>query len=398
MKRTLATLLALVLLLTTLGAMPFAAGAATLNEKEDNDYFDNANLIDLGSTMNAKTSADYDCDVFKVISNEAGKINLTFTNLSPNDVGSGGWIINILSPGLTSEYDDIAQIEVNRNNSKTVVLPFIGAKAGTYYYIIVAPGWGSMQGYSYQIKTSFTKGKYYEKEVNNTEAQATKYILKRDFVGYIGGDYDSGSKGGAVWDKDFYKITAPAKGKMSLTFKHKKNTAKTSAWVVTVYTNENGANRTVLQTPLYFKDNATTKLLTVSGVKKGKTYYAVVQSLWDPDFGGKCFAATDIVGEPYTLSSTFDLAAAPKVKAKATKNSVTLTSNKLADITGFEVQIKDGKKWKKAGTVKKKALKFTKKSLKKNKKYTFRVRAYLKKDGTDYYGKWVTVSAKTKKK
>ncbi len=104
------------------------------------------------------------------------------------------------------------------------------------------------------------------------------------------------------------------------------------------------------------------------------------------------------MGEPYTIATTFVLAAKPVLTAKAAKNSITLKSKKLSDVTGYEVQIKSGKSFKKLTTTKKPALSYKKSGLKKNTKYTFRVRAYLKKDGTKYYGNWVTKTAKTTKK
>ena len=134
-------------------------------------------------------------------------------------------------------------------------------------------------------------------------------------------------------------------------------------------------------------------------VKKNAEFWFTVQSGLDTNLAGARLSyASDVVGEPYNITSTFVLAAKPKLKAKATKSAITLTAKKLSDVTGYEIQMKDGKKFKKIATTKKPALKYKKSGLKKNKSYSFKVRAYLKKDGVNYYGKWASITAKTKKK
>lgn len=89
-------------------------------------------------------------------------------------------------------------------------------------------------------------------------------------------------------------------------------------------------------------------------------------------------------------------------KLKSTKNSVTVTINKVSGSAGYEIQYSTSKNMKKAKIVKlsKSKSKATIKKLKKGKKYYVRTRAY-KKDptGNKVYAKWSSVkSIVTKKK
>lgn len=390
MKKLLSLLLAAVFAAASLSAYSFSAGAATLSEKEDNDTISNAQLITLGDTLNGRTAESFDFDYYKFISNDDGKININFNSLETDSTTCGTWSLFLYGPNE----EEISMATVDVTDTSTVVMPFIGAKAGNYYYLLVYPGPRFASGHSYKIRTSFTKGKYYEKEANNTEESAGKLILANDYTGTIGADFQDGDFN-EIYDRDYYHIQAPAKGTMTVTFKHKKKTPKyKSGWNVILYKHHNGGNLNLSQGSIMIDSDAS-KTLYKATVEKNADFWLNIYSIYD---GSRTSIPSDIVGEPYTISSTFVLAAKPKITVKTTKSSVTMSAKKLSDITGYEIQMKSGKKFKKIATTKKAALKYTKKGLKKSTKYTFRVRAYLKKDGTKYYGKWVTVTAKTKAK
>jgi hypothetical protein len=402
MKKLILLTLAVVLTTAAFFAYSETTKAATLNEGEGygstNDSINDAMLIVPGNTMNGLTADSVDWDYYKFISNEDGKINITFTNLEPKSSYSGVWTLFLYGPNGNNE--TIAMKTVKLSEGGSVVLPFIGAKAGNYYYLLVYTGPRFTDSHPYQIKTSFTKSKFYEKEFNNSEFAAGKYILANNYVGTIGGDFLDGDSN-ECYDRDYYHIKAPAKGKMTITLKHKKRNGlyDFSGWYFNLYKHHNGGNLTVSQTTIKL-NSANDKKFYSATIAKGAEFWLGVKSIQDYSLqnGYYTYTPSDIVGEPYTISSTFELSAKPKLSYKATKNSITLKSKKLKDITGYEVEMKNGKKYKKLKTVNKKTLNYKKSGLKKNKKYTFRVRAYLKSDGTKYYGKWVTITAKTKKK
>lgn len=392
MKKLLSLLLSIVLTASLITVSPVLTDAATLNEKEDNDSINDAMYVTLGDTINGRTSESFDYDYYKFISNEDGKLNINFNSLETDKTMHGVWSLFLYGPNR----EEIGMATVEVTDTKTVVLPFVGMKAGSTYYLLVYPGPWFASGHSYKIRTSFTKGKYYEKEANNTEASASKLVLANDYVGTIGGDFLDGDSN-ECFDRDYYHIKAPAKGSMTLSFKHKKREGKYyySAWNVNLYKHHNGGNLDLSNAQITLNSEANQKLYANTAVAKGDEFWLNIRSIQE---GSTMRTPCDIVGDPYTISSTFVLAAKPKIKTKATKNSITLTTKKMADVTGYEIQMKDGKKFKKLKTTNKAALKYTKSGLKKNKRYTFRVRVYLKSDDTKYYGNWVTVSAKTKKK
>ena len=391
MKRILLITLSLILVFFALFSLPFSSSAATLKESESNDSLSEANLIDLGCSMKGEMSASWDWDYYKFISNEDGKINITFKNTSPNESYICYWTLYLLGPNG----EVIGMRVVDLRDSSSIVLPFIGAKAGTYYYMLIYPGPRYTDSHTYTIKTSFTKGKFYEKEVNNTEETASKLILANNYTGVISGDFMDGDSN-ECYDRDYYKIKAPAKGKMTITFKHKQKTPvySYSAWMLDLYKHQNGGNLSLSTASILPGSDAKKKIYSAT-VNKGDTFWFSVKSSTD----GYCLRdPSDVYGEPYTVITTFVLSAKPKLTAAAKVDSIVLTSTELSNITGYEVQMKSGDSYKKIATVKKSALKVTKKGLKKNTKYTFKVRAFLKKDGTTYYGNWVTISARTKKK
>lgn len=90
-------------------------------------------------------------------------------------------------------------------------------------------------------------------------------------------------------------------------------------------------------------------------------------------------------------------------KAKAGKKKLTLTWNKLSGAVGNQIQISTKKNFKGAKTISIFSSKktYTKTSLKAKKKYYIRVRAYktykdANKKTQKVYGKWTTISKKTK--
>lgn len=80
--------------------------------------------------------------------------------------------------------------------------------------------------------------------------------------------------------------------------------------------------------------------------------------------------------------------------------SVSLTSVKLtwdkANVTGYEIQRKDGKKWKTVTKIKKaKTTSYTVKKLSAGKSVTFRIRGYVSGSAKTYYGSYTEVKGKT---
>ena len=401
MKKLLSIVLVLIIAASVLVCTPIVSTAAghTQTEIEDNDSFSDAQLITLGNTLTGEMPDALDSDFYKFISNEDGKININIDNLNPNETAQhGSWSFFIYDSDSFADKVAMAEIDLVKSG---VTMPFIGAQAGHYYYLQIYAGPRYASKHSYRIRTSFTKGKYYEKECNNTEEKATRAILAKKYTGSIGSDFQDGDWN-ACLDSDFYDLKAPAKGTLTVCFGHKTKEPvvyQQGGWYLNLYKHHNGGNLTVSSATVEVNKDPEKLLYKGTMAKNGELWLAVYSG-FDSNLSGydPLHTASDVVGEPYTISTTFVLAAKPKLTTKSTTNSITLKSKKLSDVTGYEVQLKNGKTFKKLTTTKKAVLSYKKSGLKKNTKYTFRVRAYLKKDGVKYYGKWVTVSAKTKKK
>lgn len=127
--------------------------------------------------------------------------------------------------------------------------------------------------------------------------------------------------------------------------------------------------------------------ITLKKLSSNKKYYFKVQAIKGALKGE----------ESSKINATTRVAAVTGLKAKTKKKtSITLSWKKVTGATGYEVYRLQGKKWKKAGTVKKgKTTTYTVKKLKKNTSYKFKVRAVKSKNAGDY-SKVVTV--KTAKK
>ena len=394
-------ILAAMIAVSAVALFPLSSGAATLKEPaesidKNNDTLNNATTITVGDTITGDMYNDTDVDCYKFTVVEDGKVSINYDNLTENGYASGKWYIYLYGPNE----ETIAMVQCNLKDNTSIVLPFLGVKQGGTYYIMIYPGTIVPNG-KYRIRTSFKKSKAYEQEGNNSEQKATKLILAKDRIGTIGGDWTNGDFDNCS-DADYYAIKSPGDGTMSLSFNHNKKTPVSNAyssWYVDFYNKVNGADRTVAAKQIFLSDS-NVKLVKNLKLKKGESYWFRVRSAQDYELnnGGDFFNPSEIMGEAYTVASSFKLSAKPKLTAKSTKNSVTLTSKKIKNITGYQVQMKVGKKFKDINTCNKATLKYKKTGLKKNTRYTFRVRAYVKADGVKYYGDWATISAKTKKK
>lgn len=106
--------------------------------------------------------------------------------------------------------------------------------------------------------------------------------------------------------------------------------------------------------------------------------------------------------QPTTPTDTTEKSATVKVnKALAKKKALVVYWNKIANVSGYQIQVATDKKFKKnkktVTVAKQNASKKTVKKLKAKKKYFVRVRAYKIVDGKKVYGKWSKIkSVKTK--
>lgn len=123
-----------------------------------------------------------------------------------------------------------------------------------------------------------------EIESNNTYAEANDFAINSSVSGKM-------NKSG---DKDYYKITVPKNGKLTITFEHL-YTSDHSNWGINVYQYINGAYVNVLPRVVYGTDNESISFSHIGAVASG-IYYIVVSM--NPYVEGA-------IGKDYTLKNTF---------------------------------------------------------------------------------------------
>ena len=414
-KKLLCLLLSLILTLGAFAVFPAAAAdtdaadtaadpdiAATgyIDEKEENDSLSDANLMSIGETWRGAISFDWDTDCYKIFMSETGKLTFSIKVINPVSAANnkGCWV-NLYG----NDYKQFGMITLDGAATATVELPFIGAKAGNYYYVRLNPAYGSPKGIIYEIKASFTQSNYYEKETNQKEATASTLILEDElehgYTGNIAGDYTNADDG-SCYDQDYYHVKVPADGMMRFLFEHKKRAGaySSSGWALEVYRHDSKGNKLSLVSSNILLNSSESAQLYKAEVKKNEEYWICVKSIQDPDVqsGYNTYHPSDILGEPYTLYGQFALMIQPDVTTSSTSDSVTLTSPALTGITGYMIEMISDTGVETPVYVKKTALDYTKKGLKSNTSYSFWVCAYLKIDETIYRGTKIKITIKTK--
>ena len=311
-KKVLSVILTIVLMLSVFSILPMTVSAEEadladtgyFDEKEENDSPSEANLMSYGETWRGAISFDWDADYYKVFADDYGKISFTIKVVNPvSKTNSTGLWVTLYG----GDYSKIGMITLDGATKTTVELPFIGAKAGSYYYIGIDPGYGSPKGIIYDLSVNFTAGKYYEKESNNKENTATNLTFDHAYEGTIGGDYTN-ADGDNCYDQDYYHIKAPAKGTMKLTFHHTSRTGdySDSGWYIEIYKKENGSQQMLNQGHIMLASADDTNLKAIAA-DKDEEFWFCVKSIADPSRqqGQQTYHPSDILGEVYSISGQF---------------------------------------------------------------------------------------------
>lgn len=374
MKKLLNLSLALMMLLFIFGVSTSVFAASTINESEDNGTYATADKVEAGDTACGVIDDYYDHDYYKFVAPSNGKLSVDF--LHTYDYSDDCWDIDIYRYA-DGEYNWVSGKVVALNGNEKQTVPFVGTVKGGVYYIIVKEYDGYSQdvaGQDYKLKFNFTESNYYEKEDNDTYAEATKVSLdSRTYTGTINSDNDV----------DYYKMVAPADGYLDLAFIHNVKTDDSSSWDIYVYSYYDGAYTTLSSTNIGMASDKTTYVPTVE-VKKGRTYFVRVNGgYYKP------------VGEDYKLSFEFCMDPISSLKATPSTNSVKLSWNKLAKADSYQIQQYKNNKWKTIATTE--STSYTVKNLSKATEYKFRVRASAEISGKTYYSAyWKVIYTATK--
>lgn len=375
MKKLLISLSTLVMLICLAFALNISALAASYYEYEDNDSFANANYVTPGDTVWGKITDKQvylDYDYYKIVAPANGKISLQFYHQYQNSTDSYNVTVYMY---YNYEYVKISSTDIKLNKKEWVELPYIGAVKNGVYYVRVQGinGYlGNIFGKDYALKTGFAASNLYQKMINTSFGTATPMVPNYKYNGTT-----------ANYDHFYYKMTAPANGKITVDFCHNyEYNASGNGWSVDTYQYVNGSYNKISSSIIPINGNERVRVLTVNAVK-GRTYYI------------KVYSGLDIAGKNYVLDTRFTLSPMTGVKAKTSTNSVKLTWNKSAGVSGYEIQkrSKNGK-WSRIALTASASYQANK--LKAGQKYTYAVRAYVTVNGVKYYSDWVVLTAVTK--
>jgi hypothetical protein len=236
----------------------FTVAAFAASEVEENDSFDTAQsvLVNDFVTGNLATSGDVDYYRFTVPSD--GYISLTF-NHDYVDSGNTYWYVTLYN----TDKSELVQYSFAGNSTKNDCNS-IGVPAGTYYAKVSKYYHSDV---SYELKLNYTQSGAWETELNDSFDTADLISANSSINGSL---MTSG-------DVDYYKITVPSNGYISLTFNHDYVDSGWDYWYVTLY---NTDKRELVQ--YSFVGNSTKNDCNSIGVPAG-TYYAKVSKYYHSD-------------------------------------------------------------------------------------------------------------------
>ncbi len=254
----------------------------------------------------------------------------------------------------------------------------IDLEKGIYYLCISGRDhydYSTLATGNYKFKLTFTDAKVNVAEPNNSIPQAKTILLGKNYRGIISlvSDYYSS-------DEDYYKVTVKKNLTLQMTVKsymdyyslHIYNDNGTEVWKATYNERSEGS--------AYRSDTWTASL--TPGV-----YYLKINGL-----GYKGLSRMKSTGN-YTFKLQYSIPKTTGLKATSKKTSVTLQWNKVSGATGYRVYQynSSSKKYELIQTVT--TNKATVKDLKAGTKYRFKVRAYIKENSVNMFGKYSSVLA-----
>lgn len=343
----------------------FQAAGEYNGERESNDTYDTANVINSGILYegNYYRGGDSDIDIYKITLEKPGVLETDIKEIE-GFLGDSRFRTSgrycILSEDEHGNVDEVCQTE----GIKRLRLP-----AGTYYISLSAPP------IEYTIKADITyeDENAYEIEENNIKQQANSKAANKWYTGNLN----------TYKDIDYFQFALDEKSEVALELKVPRQ-SKNSLIKITLYNND-------LKELLSAENTENPYLKTESVTVNPGTYYVRIEH-------GSANGA--YLEEDYQFCLNSQSASAKeikqvtskKAKIKSAKNvkkkSITLKLSGLSGCDGYQIEYSTNKKFKTAKQMTKKSSTVTIKKLKKKKTYYVRARVYKKIDGKTYYGKW----------
>ena len=286
-KKFLSLALALLMLMAVIPLGTFTASAATQYESESNDSYATADVITPGNTIQGSIGNSSDTDYYKITAPANGKLTVKFQHTYSDS--SSKWTV-ALYRYYDGQYKYLSGDNISLNDNESFCFPYIGAVEGGTYYLKVSlyarNDMNSAIGYPYKIVTSFSKSNYYEKEFNEAYSTATKIALGKSYSGIIN----------SVNDDDYYKISSPENGKLTVKFQHTYSDSS-GKWTVALYRYYDGQYKYLSGDNISLNDNESFCFPYIGAVEGG-TYYLKV-SLYARN------GMNSAIGYPYKIATSF---------------------------------------------------------------------------------------------
>lgn len=338
-------------------------------EKENNNTFSTATGVSLGYSYSGTINNSGDKDYYKIVAGSNGKISISFNHQYEDSYDD--WNVFVYQY-LDGQYIELSNYNIDLNGSEIVNLPYIGAIKNGVYYICVSRCCNNVVGKNYQIKTKFLSSDNYEKEPNNTYANATNIILNNTYGGVIN----------SPSDQDIYKIVAPMTGSLSITFNHSYEDSYDD-WDIYIYKYSSGQYTELSNTNIDLNSNKKTTLSSIGTVKNG-IYFVKVK---------RC--CTGVVGKNYSLDFNFSFTGTNSLKiSSVSSTSLAVVWNKVSGVTGYKVYLYNGSKLVKSAVTKNTSYTFS--SLSAGTTYKVYVKAYKTVNGKNFWSASKSLSTSTK--
>ena len=341
--------------------------ASGANIAEPNNSIAEAKKIKFGSAVKGQIAINDRDDYYTLTLPSSGRITLKF-----NSFMQYYSVVIYDTDGKELWYTDSNEwVSTTQKRSDTHT---IDLEKGTYYlkvngYRYRNDSWYPSTG-NYNFTVSFKASGANIAEPNNSIAEAKKIKFGSAVKGQI-----------AINDRDdYYRFTLSASGTVIIKFN-----SYMQYYCVVIYDTD-GKQLWYTDNNEWISSNKSRSDKHSISLSAG-TYYLKVNGYRNSDWN----ASTGNYN--FTLKQDIYVPKTSRVSAKSSTSSISLSWKKVSGVSGYEVQLKSGKKYKTVATASK--TNATVKKLKTGTKYTFRVRAYKVISGVKYYSGWTTFSAAT---
>ncbi len=222
-------------------------------EHESNDTIESANVLTNNAFINGNIMSYEDVDYYKINVPQNGYMSFAFKH---DFVNSTSTFWKVLLYNSNMEY--MSEWTYDGNTLEEKRTSNMGITSGVYYVKVIPYSYSKV---NYQLKYSYSASEVWEREFNNSYDKANDLSV---------GSYKNGNLMNHD-DADFYKISVPQNGYMSLAFKHDFINRSSTYWKILLY----DSNMEYMSEWSYDGDTLDEKRTPNLGVASG-TYYVKV--------------------------------------------------------------------------------------------------------------------------